>query len=123
MHVLELKNSALMTDLYTLLKARFDGAHAGDLDATIEFNWRNGSACVGIHHGEAFYYDDAEPPPAELIIYFRDLAQAVEIISGRGNPIEAFMRGDFRSNGHIVWVFQTLAAFSKQTELPGLSGD
>ena len=66
----------------------------------------------------------AEPAPApELTIYFRDLAQAMDIISGRGNPIEAFMQGDFRSSGHIVWVFQTLAAFSKQTELPGLSGD
>lgn len=113
-----------MKDLYTLLKARFDGAHAGDLDATIEFNWNSGRALVGIHHGQASYYDgDAAPPAPELVIYFRDLTQAIDIISGRGNPIEAFMQGDFRSNGHIVWVFQTLAAFSKQTDLPGLSGD
>jgi len=112
-----------MTELYTLLKARFDGAHAGDLDATIEFNWDSGSARVGIHHGQAHYYEGEAAPAPELIIYFRDLTQAMDIISGRGNPIEAFMQGDFRSNGHIVWVFQTLAAFSKQTELPGLSGD
>lgn len=113
-----------MTDLYTLLKARFDGRHAGDLDATIEFNWNAGSALVGIHHGQAHYYDVAEAAPdPELVIYFRDLPQAMDIISGRGNPIEAFMQGDFRSSGHIVWVFQTLAAFSKQTHLPGLNGD
>ena len=79
---------------------------------------------MGIHHGEATYYTDGlAVPDAELIIFFRDLKQAMDIISGRGNPIEAFMQGEFRSNGHIVWVFQTLAAFSKQTELPGLSGD
>jgi putative sterol carrier protein len=116
-----------MTELHTLLRARFDGAHAGDLDATIEFNWGDGRTLVGIHHGEVTYYadtaDDAAAPGPELVIFFRDLKQAMDIISGQGNPIEAFMQGELRSNGHIVWVFQTLAAFSKQTELPGLSGD
>ena len=113
-----------MTDLIQLLRARFDGNLAGDLDATIELNWASGKTLLGIHHGEACYYAESDAAPApELVIYFRDLAQAMDIISGRGNPIEAFMRGEFRSNGHIVWVFQTLAAFSKQTQLPGLSGD
>ena len=27
-------------------------------------------------------------------------------------PVAAFMQGDFRSSGHLVWVFQTLSAFS-----------
>ena len=113
-----------MMEMHTLLRARFDSAHAGDLDATIEFNWNTGRALVGIHNGEVTCYEDESSAPApELIIYFRDVEQALEIVSGRGNPIEAFMRGEFRSNGHIVWVFQTLAAFSKQSELPGLSGD
>ena len=113
-----------MIELNTLLRARFDSAHAGDLDATIEFNWNTGRTLVGIHDAEAIYYEDAASAPApELIIYFRDITQAADILSGRGNPIEAFMQGEFRSNGHIVWVFQTLAAFSKQTEFPGLSGD
>ena len=113
-----------MTDLYTLLRARFDSAHTGDLDATIEFNWAVGRALIGIHNGEVTYYDNVTQAPApELVIYFRDFEQAFDILSGRGNPIDAFMRGEFRSNGHIVWVFQTLAAFSKQTDLPGLSGD
>ena len=113
-----------MIELNTLLRARFDSTHAGDLDATIEFNWNTGRTLVGIHDAEAIYYEDAASAPApELIIYFRDITQAADILSGRGNPIEAFMQGEFRSNGHIVWVFQTLAAFSKQTELPGLSGD
>jgi len=113
-----------MDELFSLLEARFDPAHAGDLDATIEFNWGEDCAVVGIHHGVVDFYPDQEnAPPPELIIYFRDLSQALRIISGQGNPIEAFMQGEFRSNGHIVWVFQTLAAFSRQTELPGLAGD
>jgi len=115
-----------MSEIYTLLEQRFDGAHAGDLDATVEFNWHNGHALVGIRDGQATFYQDLQQPNApapDLIIYFRDEQQTCDIISGQANPIDAFMQGDFRSNGHIVWVFQTLSAFSRQTELPGLSGD
>ena len=113
-----------MSDLLKLLKKRFDPAHAGDLDATIEFNWPSGCCRVAIHSGEADYFEGTSSPvEPELVIYFSDEHQAIDIMSGRGNPIKAFMRSEFRSNGHIVWVFQTLAAFSKQTELPGLVPD
>ena len=52
------------------------------------------------------------------MIYFTDEQQAHGIITGSINPIEAFMAGDFRSNGYIVWVFQTLAAFSGDKSQP-----
>lgn len=103
-----------MTDLLNTLKSRFDASRAGELDATLEFNWSTGYCRVSVHDGNAIFYDNADDAPhPELVIYFRDEAQAVEIISGQGNPVDAFMRGEFRSNGYLMWVFQTLAAFSK----------
>ena len=69
---------------------------------------------VGVHDGQATFYDDlAQAPKAELTLYFRDEALALDILRGRMSPVEAFMRGDFRSSGYIVWTFVTLAAFTR----------
>ncbi len=103
-----------MTELLHLLKNRFEPTRAGELDATLEFNWPQGKCRVSVHEGKATFYEDADEAPApELVLYFRDEAAAVDILSGRHNPVEAFMKGEFRSNGYLVWAFQTLAAFSK----------
>jgi len=102
-----------MTSLLETLKSRFDPSRAGELDATLEFNWPAGYCRVSVHDGKAVFYDDTDSAPQpELVIYFRDEAQAVEIICGQGNPVHALMRGEFRSIGYLVCVFQTLAAFS-----------
>ena len=99
--------------LLTLLKQQFAPELAGELDATIQFSWPQGHCSVGVHDGEAIFYEASQSAPdPELILYFRDEKQAVEIFSGQDNPVAAFMRGEFRSNGYIVWAFQTLAAFS-----------
>ena len=99
--------------LQELLRQRFNPALCGDLDATVEFNWSVGACRFGVHHAEVTFYEDLNKAPApELVLYFEDEQQARAIIVGRLNPIEAFMAGEFRSNGYIVWAFQTLAAFS-----------
>lgn len=102
-----------MSALLTLLKQQFTPERAGELDATIQFSWPQGHCSVGVHDGKATYYEGSQTAPSpELILYFKDENQAVDIFSGRDNPVAAFMRGEFRSNGYIVWAFQTLAAFS-----------
>lgn len=99
--------------LHEILRQRFNPALCGDLDATVEFTWPASACRFGVHHGEVTFYEDlSEAPDPELVLYFRDEQQAQGIIFGHLNPIEAFMEGEFRSNGYIVWVFQTLAAFS-----------
>lgn len=103
-----------MGPLADLLKQQFDPAHAGELDITLEFDWAQGRCRVGVHDGEATFYDDLEQaPPAELTLYFRDEALALDILRGRMSPVEAFMKSDFKSSGYIVWTFVTLAAFTR----------
>ena len=98
-----------------VLRARFDPSRAGDLDATVEFNWGDGACRVGIHDAAArFYEEETCAPTPDLIIYFRDAEQARAIVEGKADPVAAFMAGEFRSSGYLVWVFQTLAAFSKR---------
>ncbi len=104
-----------MSEFIELLKDRFEPKRAGELDATLEFNWLSGSCRIGVHDGEVTYYGETNTAPEpELILYFRDEAQAADILSGRSNPVEAFMKGEFRSNGYLVWAFQTLSAFSRK---------
>ncbi len=105
-----------MSGLQALLKQRFDPTRTGDMDATVEFSWPQGSCRVSVHPGKAVFHDTPEDAPeAELVLYFRDEQQAMDIISGQGNAIDAFMQGDFRSNGYLIWTFQTLSAFSKSS--------
>ena len=103
-----------MSNLIALLQERFESTRAGELDATLEFDWQTGTCRVSIHDGKAtFYHDVSSAPDPELVLYFGDETIALDIIGGRLSPIEAFMKGDFRSNGYLVWAFQTLSAFSK----------
>ena len=50
---------------------------------------------------------------AELVLYFDSKEQAQRLFSGQEELFAAFMRGQVRSNGHIIWVFQAFAAFGK----------
>jgi putative sterol carrier protein len=34
------------------------------------------------------------------------------LILGEKDPMQAFMAGSLRANGHLIWVFQTMAALS-----------
>ena len=96
-----------------ILRSRFAASKAGDLDATIEFNWHDGACRVGVHDSNAAYYSDTEQAPEpDFVIFFRDEEQANAIMLGQADPVAAFMAGEFRSSGHLLWVFQTLAAFS-----------
>ncbi len=96
-----------------ILRSRFAASRAGDLDATIEFNWHDGACRVGVHDSKAIYYDaSGQAPEPDFVIFFRDETQAKAIMLGQADPVAAFMAGEFRSSGHLLWVFQTLAAFS-----------
>ena len=49
---------------------------------------------------------------AELVLYFDSKEQAQRLFSGQEDLVAAFMRGQVRSNGHIIWVFQAFAALA-----------
>lgn len=102
-----------MENIRTLLRQRFIAQASHDLDATIELNWPDGSVVLSIARAQLVLHDPERPSPSvDLVIYFSDEALAVAILSGLKSPIKAFLAGDFRSSGYIVWVFQTLSVFT-----------
>ena len=96
----------------SFLENQFCSEKSGDLDARVRMQWADGQICFQIRGGALSFDKDATP---ELIIYFRDIEDARGLISGKRDPVRAFMHGNLRANGHLVWVFQTMAALSGKT--------
>ncbi len=105
-----------MQRLTEILTQRFDTQRCGDLDTHIAFCSEDKRLLIGIHDGRLTFPDEADQRP-DLQLYFASEEQAVDIMAGAGNPIEAFMAGEFRSSGYILWVFQVLAAFSRPIDV------
>lgn len=103
--------------MHAFLRESFSPTRAGDLETDIELRFPTHSAFCSIRNGELLFPQINE---AALVIYFDSAEHAQRLFSGIDNVVEAFMNGQLRSNGHLIWVFQTFAAFSKtaQTSSP-----
>ena len=60
--------------------------------------------------------DEAEPG-ADVRFYFPTPETGRKLLLGEDNAIDAFMRGDFRSNGYLMLAFTLMALFNS-TSLP-----
>jgi|TARA_B100001123_G_C14754911_1_gene806421 putative sterol carrier protein len=49
--------------------------------------------------------------------FFTSWDQLLEIVTGVRDPINAFMKGEFRADGHLTSVFLLLSIFSRPTLL------
>ncbi len=96
----------------SFLENQFSSEKSGELDARVRMQWADGQICFQIQNGAISFAKDDDP---ELIIYFKDSDDAMSLISGQRDPVSAFMHGNLRANGHLIWVFQTMAALSGKT--------
>lgn len=81
---------------------------AMDIDTDIEFRFQDHSEFCAIRRGVLTFPDSRA---AGLVLYFRCQDEAQALLAGSQDLVEAFMLGRIRSNGHLIWVFQVLAAF------------
>jgi len=61
-------------------------------------------------------------PKADVRFYFPSPATGRALLLGEDNAIEAFMRGDFRSDGYLMLAFVLMALFNS-TSLPPTPND
>lgn len=96
------------------LQQHFNASAVGELDLHVRFDWQSG--CVDAHIGsDTLSWLDAESRAGadpELTLYFSDEQSALDVFNGQRNPIDAFMHGDFRSSGYIIWTFALLRIFA-----------
>lgn len=97
----------------SFLENQFCSEKSGELDARICMQWVDGQICFRIQGGTISFAHDCDP---ELTIYFKGSEDAMGLISGKRDPVHAFMNGNLRANGHLIWVFQTMTALSGKTD-------
>ena len=107
------------TALARVLTERFDATAATDLDVVVGFAWPAQPHAATpallrcrIRDGVFEILADESSCAPDFTLYFRDEAHAIGLLSTKISPIDAFMAGEFRSSGYIVWSFRTLAAFA-----------
>ena len=96
--------------MQSFLQESFAPDAAADLETDIELRFPNDSLFFDVRGGALTF---PQITTAELILYFESRDQAKRLFSGEEDMVEAFMQGQIRSNGHLIWVFKTFAAFSK----------
>lgn len=90
------------------LEARYQGAAVGhDIHVAFAVSDRERLVCRMTATGIVF---DSELTP-EATFYFDSEDSLLSLLGGGGDFISAFMRGAFRSDGHITLVFPLLMAF------------
>ena len=95
-------------DLAQELEARFSAEAAVECDIRIGITVASKPVCV-------FHVADRKlervQAPAEVNFMFPDTATAYAIALGEEDPIDAFMKGRFRSDGHLLLMFLFLSLF------------
>lgn len=94
------------------LEARYQGTAVAGHDIRVAFAVaeREPLVCRMTAKGIVF---DSEPTP-EATFYFDSEDLLLSLLGGGGDFISAFMRGAFRSDGHITLVFPLLMAFQQR---------
>ncbi|MDA1076331.1 MAG: SCP2 sterol-binding domain-containing protein, partial [Proteobacteria bacterium] len=90
-----------INDLKSALAAGFNPAAATHFNATLAFSAEDQRLVVHIHDGELSFPEDISA--ADVTFLFPSFDMAWKLFSGQVNPMEAFMAGDFRSDGFLLW--------------------
>jgi putative sterol carrier protein len=96
--------------MQSFLQDSFAPEAAADLETDIELRFPDTSTFCDVRGGVLSF---PQITNAELVLYFESQDQAKRLFRGQEDVVEAFMHGHIRSNGHLIWVFKTFAAFSK----------
>lgn len=91
------------------LEARYQSAAAAGYDIHVAFAVEDRNPLVCRMTAKGIVFDSALTP--EATFYFDSEDTLLSLLGGGGDYISAFMRGAFRSDGHITLVFLLLMAF------------
>lgn len=101
-----------MQNVTRLLSAQLNPTAVADLDTCVRM--QAGTEPDAEHFdvalaGGALTFAPAGMEP-EWTLYFTSWEMAAELLQGRRPLIDAFMQGDLRASGYIVWAFRLLSA-------------
>lgn len=103
-------------DFDAFLERRFQTALATDIDLTITLVADGRSLTTFAVEGGALSFDP--PGEADVTFSFDSVDRAVAVLGGAESPMDAFMAGAFRSDGHLPLAFVLLALFGSGDVTP-----
>ena len=96
------------------LTKSFDPAAAGEIDARRELRINEESIHCVIQDKKLQLIGQKESPVSpEITLFFESSDLAYEIFTGTTEMVDAFMKGQFKSDSNLIWVFHILGAFRK----------
>ena len=101
--------SSTIDKIIEYLTNGFDPAAAGGIDARIELRMSEESVHFVIQEKKMQMGKHDKSP--EIILFFESSALAYEIFTGATEMVDAFLNGQFKSDGNLIWVFHILGAF------------
>ena len=103
-------------DLRAFLEQRFQAAAASDVDLTITLVAGGRRLTTFAVEAGALRFDpDRE---ADVTFSFDSVDRAVAVLGGTESPMDAFMAGGFRSDGHLPLAFVLLGLFASGDVTP-----
>ena len=104
-------HSSTIDKIIEYLRHSFDPAAAGEIDARIELRMSEESIHFVIQDKKMQMAEQEKSP--EITLFFESSDLAYEIFTGTTEMVEAFMKGQFKSDSNLIWVFHILGAFRK----------
>lgn len=95
--------------------AQHGGAAPAGVDAVVALQTADRApkplACLVMEGGAARVAENPEPQAADVTCTFDSAATARGVLLGEANPLDAFLAGRFRTDGHLPLVFVVLGLF------------
>lgn len=101
------------------LRARFAGHAAVGIDALYVLQFSDAAPYQMRIRGPELWVAERNHEPATVGVLFDTFAGHCAILDGRSDPMQAFLDGRFRSDGHIVLVMRMLQLFVPQYAATG----
>lgn len=105
-----------LTALQAHLTATFYAPASAGFDATIRLAIGEQSLVLRVAEGELTFTDTLLAKP-DATFYFDDVDIAWALLPGQADAISAFMAGQFRADGYLMWAFALMAMF-RSASLP-----
>ncbi len=101
--------------LTTRLKSAFHPPAAANIDATFALDVGQAHVTFRVHAGSLEF---VETGAADATFYFDTPDQAMQLLTGSADVFEAFMDGQFRADGYLMWTFALLTMFRGEAAPP-----
>ena len=94
--------------LTSRLQSAFHPPAASHIDATFALDVGEEHIVFRIRHGQLEFTDGLE---ADATFFFDTPDQALQLLTGDADVFQAFMEGQFRADGYLLWTFALLNMF------------